>query len=262
MNNSSIQSKKKNSKLSLTTILGTLSSILFIVLLWQIVSISKNNTYVYPGIITIFKQTLNIFTNISYLSILLKTIINVVIVIIISLLMSFILSFIYLIVPKSIAFYKPLINILKATPFAIISVYVFIAFKREYSPYITTFMVIFPITFEGIINSFDNIDSGLIDELRLLNLSLINKFIYVYIPIVLPYIVITILQSFGLGIKVMIMAEYVSQVEGTIGMVLVNTKYAMEFDIILAWLVVIVIIVSIIDFVVRLLFNKVKKLSN
>ena len=87
----------------------------------------------------------------------------------------------------------------------------------------------------------------------MLEINTFKKFIYVYIPLCLPHIVTTLLQSFGLGLKVMIMSEFMSQVNNTIGGALFNIKYNYDYAYLLGWLVIIIAIVSIIDMLIRII---------
>ncbi len=238
-------------------------SIVTIFLLWQLVVIIKDDTFIFPSVTEILKSSFNIIFNKSDLIVLSNTLLKLIIVIILSLLLASLLSFIYVIIPSSIYFFRPIINILKAAPFAVISIYIFYAFyqTKEIAPGIVTFLVVLPLSFEGLIGAIDNIDTNLIDEMKMLEISTFKKFIYVYIPICIPFIVTTLLQSFGLGLKVMIMSEFMSQVDNTVGGALFNIKYNYDYAYLLGWLVIIITIVSIIDMLIRIISKRSKILS-
>lgn len=240
------------------------SSIILIFVIWQLVAVYQNNDYVFPKVLEIFKNIGYIFSNHSSIKVLGITLLNVVIVILSAFLIALLISFIYIIIPHSIYFFKPIINILKAAPFAIISIYILYAFfeYRDIAPSIVAFLVIFPLMIEGIIGAIDNIDKSIIDDLKMLNINPFRKFIAVYVPLCVPYIVTTFLQSFGLGLKVMIMSEYMNQVDGTIGGVLVNLKGNLEgYGPLLAWLIIIIVIVAVGDLLVKLISKHSKKIS-
>lgn len=233
-------------------------SIVSIFLLWQLVVIIKDDTFIFPSVMEILKSSFKIITNQTDLFVLGNTILKLIIVILISLLLSATFAFIYIIVPSSIYFFRPIINLLKAAPFAVISIYIFYAFYqvKEIAPGIVTFLVVLPLSFEGLVGAINNIDKNLIDDLKMLEISVIKKFIYIYIPLCIPYIVTTILQSFGLGLKVMIMSEFMSQVDNTIGGTLFNIKYNYDYAYLLGWLVIIITIVSIVDMLIRIISKK------
>lgn len=238
-------------------------SIVSVFLLWQIVVVIKDDSFIFPSVFEILKSSLNIITSKTDLFVLGNTLVKLIIVIVISLLSSCIVAFTYIIFPSSIYFFRPIINILKAAPFAVISIYIFYAFyqTKEIAPGIVTFLVVLPLSFEGLIGAIDNIDKNLTDDLKMLEINTFKKFIYVYIPICLPFIVTTLLQSFGLGLKVMIMSEFMSQVDGTVGGALFNIKYNYNYAYLLGWLVIIITIVSIIDMLIRMISKRSKILS-
>ena len=230
--------------------------VLIIVAVYQIFAISRQDEIVYPNIIKIFKQVGIIFTSIDAYLRILKTILRVLLIILLSVVLSSILGLAYYKFPSISYFFYPLINILKASPFAIIAIYLFLAIGNKNAPYVMCFFVIFPIVLEGFLTSIDRVDKSIKDDLQLLNIPLARKFFSGFIPICMPYIVMSVLQSFGLGIKTMIMAEYLCNIEGSIGEVVYNIKYTMDFDVLLAWLVVIVVFVCIIDAIIRYISKK------
>lgn len=238
-------------------------SIVSIFLLWQVVVVVKDDAFIFPGVFEILKSFFNIITSKNDLLVLSNTLLKLIVVIVISLLLAGVGAFIYILSPSSIYFFRPIVNILKAAPFAVISIYIFYAFyeTKEIAPGIVTFLVVLPLSFEGLIGAIDNINKNLTDDLKMLEINMFKKFIHVYIPICVPYIVTTLLQSFGLGLKVMIMSEFMSQVEGTVGGALFNIKYNYDYAYLLGWLVIIITIVSIIDMLIRIISKRSKILS-
>ena len=232
------------------------SSVILIFIVWQVISLTQNNSYIFPGIDEIFKSIGAIFIDLDSLTALGTTLLNVLIVIIIAFMIALLVSFIYIIIPQSIYFFKPIINILKAAPFAIISIYILYSFfeYKEIAPSIVAFLVVFPLMIEGIIGAIDNIDKNIIDDLKMLDINTFKKFLYVYIPLCIPFIVTTFLQSFGLSLKVMIMSEYMNQVDDTVGGMLIELKGNYEgYAPLLAWLIIIIVIVSIGDLLVKII---------
>lgn len=239
-------------KKATSTILG-----IFIIFIgWQVVSIIKQDEFLFPNLFLIFKRLIKIIQSNQDLLALFTTLSRLLVVIIIAVSISLILAFIYFKIPIALNFFRPLINGLKAAPFAIISIYIFFAVDKNIAPQIVTFLVVLPIAFEGLVGAIDNIDDSIKDELSLLNINALSKYIKVYLPICFPYIITTLLQSIGLGLKVMIMSEYMCQIEGTVGQILINIKYNYEFDYLLAWLIIIVAIVCLIDFIIRIISSK------
>jgi len=77
----------------------------------------------------------------------------------------------------------------------------------------------------------------------------------VYIPMIRPFIFMGLIQSMGLGIKVMVMAELISQTRYSIGNQIYLQKINLNMASLFAWTFVLVIIVVIIE----LFINHIKK---
>lgn len=244
---------------SIKKTIATTLGIFIIFCFWQVLSVIKQDAFLFPGLISIFERLIEIITSSADLSALFTTLYRLFIVIVIAVGIALILAFIYFKFPITLNFFRPIINVLKAAPFAIISIYIFFAIDKKIAPQIVTFLVVLPIAFEGLIAAIDNMDKSIKDELSLLNIDAFRKYLQIYLPICFPYIVTTLLQSFGLGLKVMIMSEYMCQIEGTVGQILINIKYNYEFDYLLAWLIIIVAIVCIIDLLIRIISSKLVK---
>lgn len=247
----------KNST-SIFKILNTVIGIILILLFWIILSYTNDN-FVFPKIETIFSSFINIITNKTIIINSLFSLLRVIIVILISLIISLIISFIYMLKKDSIYLFKPLIIILKSSPLAIISVYLWISVGANKAPYIITLLMILPVIIEGFISSLNNIDIMYINQLKTEDVSYVKKFFKIYIPLIMPYIFMTILQSFGLGIKVMLMGEYICQSNSSLGEIIYNYKQNLDFPHLLALLLLIVIIVSLIELMINLISKKLIK---
>ena len=80
-----------------------------------------------------------------------------------------------------------------------------------------TSFVIIPIIYEMIYSSLTQIDSTVTDDIKTLTNNNFNVIMRFYIPLIIPSIVTSVVQSFGLGLKVMLMAEYISPRTNTFG---------------------------------------------
>ncbi len=236
------------------TIYGT--SVLFvIILLWIILSTTKQNELIFPSLSKILSQVGQIFTE-QNLNILLLSILRLLFSVLFALGVSFFIAFLYIWKKESIVFFNPIIRIMRSVPFIALSIFIILAFGNRLAPYVICELVIIPIAVQGIINGIDNIDSSLIDDLKLYNNNFWKALLYVYIPITLPTIITTTLQIFGLGFKVIIMGEYLSQTPNSIGKALYYAQSFHKMDDVLAWTIIIVFITTIIE----VILNKYKQI--
>ena len=226
------------------------TGILLIFLSWIIFSSIKDND-VFPKVDKIFNALINLLKDKDLYIALGMSILRVIIVILSSLICSFIISFLYVIKKSSYYLFKPLILLLRATPLAIISVYLWISLSSDIAPYFITFLMVLPISIEGFITAIDQINNDMLDAAKLEQGSTLYKFFTIHIPSIFPYIIMTLLQTFGMGVKVMLMGEYMCQSNDSLGNLIYAYKANIEFDYLLALMIIIVLIVFLIEMLIR-----------
>ena len=128
---------------------------------------------------------------------------------------------------------------------------ILIMFTREYAPLYVVGVVAFPLIYTISLSGFESIDSYIKDEVRLLtnnNVQVVGK---IYLPLSFPYLLTAIVQSFGLGLKVLVMAEYLSQPKYSIGNEIVFYKdIAVSMEYVYAWSIILIIFVLLFEFLI------------
>ena len=235
--------------------------IIGLIVIYEIISLTSKNNLFIPDFLDILKNIFNIFKSGKDVLILLKTILKILIVIISSFLISILIHYISHIFKYNKDIVNPLIFIIKASPFAIVSVYLYILLfnNKEIIPYIVSFMVIFPLVYDGVGGAL-KIDKNIIEEVKMLKGSTLEKYKEVYLPLALPPMLITFLQSISLGVKVTVMSEYIASVNNSIGQIINDAKLNLDFGVILAWLILLVLIIVIFDVLVSILKKKLNKI--
>jgi ABC transporter, permease protein len=145
---------------------------------------------------------------------------------------------------------------MRSVPLAVISIFILILAKEKTQPYFITILMTLPVVFEGLITATNEIGHEIIDEMRLLKGSIFIKIRKIYIPIIFPYIMMTIIQALGMSFKVLIMGEYLCYTNVSIGKNLYDLK-ALGMAGLLAYGILIVVIVSILEFMIWLIKIKV-----
>ncbi len=231
----------------------SVSSIIAIILLYELFTIINKNDMFFPSFIDIVKGIYGIALN-SGIWLLLKTLLKILIVIGASFIISLIINFINYIFKYNIDIVNPILFIIKAAPFAIVSVYLYILLfeTKEVIPYIVSFLVIFPIVYDGVRQGL-SINKDIVDELSMIDGSNGMKYRKIYFPLALSPMTITFMQSLSLGIKVMVMSEYICGVTGSIGEIINDAKLTLDFTIILGWLVLLVVIIAVFDLITGIL---------
>lgn len=233
-------------------IIGTL----LILFIWYTTSIIVDNGLILPKVAEVIKSLTNLLSNSNTYLVIITTLFRV----IITILISFIITILFLIMAiKSRKLYmmiKPLMTLIKSTPIASIIIIILVVVGHEFSPIYITSLVVIPLMYEAMYNGIMAIDKGIIDEVKSsYNINLKVIFL-VYIPLIMPFILTSLLQSFGLGLKVMIMAEFICQPQVGIGRVMLFEKQYLELANIFAWTALVIIIVFIFEYIINKLIKK------
>ena len=154
------------------------------------------------------------------------------------------------------AFIKPIFTLLKTLPVAVVIILLIVMLSQNALYYIVG-VVILPIIYEATINGLDSIDINIIEEVKMdssINPYVVSK---IYLPLTLPYIFTSLLQSIGLGLKVLVMAEFISNTKHSIGYeILFYKDYANEMSYVYAWSLLLIIFVITIDSLINLMKKK------
>lgn len=237
----------------------SVSVIILLIILYQIFTIINNDDIFFPGVNDIIVSLGKIFGSKDAL-LLLSLLGKIIIVLVASFLISLLIHFLNYVFKYNVDIVNPVMFIIKACPFAIVSVYLYVLlFKnRAIIPYIVCFLVVFPVIYEGVKQAL-NIDKDIIAELSLLPGRSYMKYTRIYIPLALSPMLVTFLQGISLGVKVMVMAEYICSVNNSIGLIINSAKLELDFSTILAWLILLVLIIIIFDVSINLLKRKVER---
>ena len=134
-------------------------------------------------------------------------------------------------------------------------------FGNQKTPYVITAFMIIPVLYEGILISFQKIDKNILEEVKMQ--TNFNFFVFknIYLPISMPYILSAALTAIGLGIKVMVMAEFIANTPDTIGYQIVFEKNALEYANVYGWIIILLVFVFTIELIIKKVQNKVNSIS-
>jgi ABC-type nitrate/sulfonate/bicarbonate transport system permease component len=235
---------------------------IFLIFIVYLICQASFNEVLFPGIGEIAIKFGDFFHGKGILSVG-YTILRLIASLAISFVISMLITFLYYIFKPTKNFFKPLLFLLKVTPIIAIVLYVqaITARNAESAPYIVTTMMMVPLMTEAYTSGIDNIDKGIIDSLRLENPNKIYQFFKIIIPMIGPNIILSLLQSIGMGLKVVVMVEYFCFVDYGIGGMLSSYYTAVEISGLIATILFVAIIAGILEFGVFLLKKKVFKIS-
>ncbi len=145
---------------------------------------------------------------------------------------------------------SPYVTILRTIPVISIVVILLIVLGYQITPYLITFLMVFPIIYQAAEEGIKNIDPSYIDVYRLEAHDFKLSIKYLYYPLIKPYLFLSFLQSFGLGLKVLVMAEYLAQTKNSIGQALYMAKTNIDYSSVFAWTIILIILSALFELLI------------
>jgi NitT/TauT family transport system permease protein len=229
--------------------------VVFIAIIWGVGTLIVDNDYVVPSIGSTFRALFDLFSSGYTYKVLLHTLLRLFISIGVCSILGLLLGILANTSSCFKAFLKPIMALLKTLPIAVVIVLLFVMLDKN-SVYYITGVVVLPIIYEACINGFENIDDNILNAVKVESKDNAKIYSNVYIPLAFPYIITGFIQAFGLGLKVLVMAEYIAMPKHSIGNEIIYYKEtAIEMSYVYAWSIILIIFVLIIE----LLLNFIKK---
>jgi NitT/TauT family transport system permease protein len=232
-------------------LLGGLS-ITLLFLLWALYANHLDNPYILPGPIDVIKTFFQLITKGQTYVIIGISLFRLLIAFIFSMFLGVLMGLMagnYLGID---AFLKPIISGLRTLPIASIIIIIIILLGRESSLYLITFLMIFPLIYEATKNGVLHIDQPLKDHIRIEHHPKWVLMTKIQLPLAFPLIKTSMFQSIGLGFKVIVMAEFISQARIGIGRELQEASISIEYVQVFAWTLVMIIIVVIFESLLKI----------
>jgi NitT/TauT family transport system permease protein len=160
---------------------------------------------------------------------------------------------------------NPIVTVLRTIPVIALTVILLIVAGSKLTPYYITFFMLFPLIYQAVYGAITNIDKELIDVYRLEDNHFISGLTHCYIPLISTNIRTALLQSLGLGLKVMIMAEFLAQTDNSIGKAISFAKVNLAYDEIFAWTLLLIVIAVLFELLInhyKPITEKLKKSQN
>ena len=153
-------------------------------------------------------------------------------------------------------FLKPWMTLFRSLTLASIIVIIMIVLGFSLSPYVICMLMLIPIIYEAFLNGISNLDADLMQVLKLESSFNMQVLFNIIFPLAKPFINTAFIQSVGLGVKVLVMAEFICNTKNSIGNALVTAANYLEYDKVFAWSFIAVMFVVIVEAIPKLLKPK------
>jgi NitT/TauT family transport system permease protein len=136
---------------------------------------------------------------------------------------------------RAAAFFKPLFQIVSATPVMAVILIAFLWFGQERTPVFTAFLMVFPVMAANTAEGVRVGDSGLVEMARAYGLSRSQRLRALYLPAIVPFAVGGLRSALSLCWKVVVAAEVLVQPLRALGTGMQRARAQLETPELFAW---------------------------
>ncbi|MBD7910180.1 MULTISPECIES: ABC transporter permease subunit [Clostridium] len=228
-----------------------------LIILWEIIAIKMNNEIYLPRVENVLFSIKEILVKDDFFKNILFSLSRTLISFLIALILAIVFGVLSLMYPVFKSFLKPLNSIGKTIPTMVLIVLALIWFKKEEAPFIVSFFIVFPILYEGVISSINNINKELMDMCKVYKISTWQKVKKIYMPVIGFYITGILMSTFSLAFKVIIAGEVYGEPKYGVGSSIQVEKMNFNTNAIFAWVIIIAILSVSFDLLNKLVIKKV-----
>lgn len=233
-----------------------LFSFVSFLLIWEVISRTVKNNIILPSIFDVGRDIVLILKSEESYTALGNTFMRIFTALIISLVFSLILGIIVTASKFTYNFFHPYISFMKYAPIIAMITIILIWFPKEIAPVIIGFLMSFPIFYDTVVNSIRKLNPSIVELIKTFQINKRHTILKIYFPSVLFGVINIISSVFGLIIKTVIASEVYSQPKYGIGSRILYEKLSLNTSAIIAWIIIIVFISFILDFLFKYIKNK------
>ncbi|HBP26272.1 MAG TPA: hypothetical protein DD618_04900 [Acholeplasmatales bacterium] len=238
---------KKNQSNAVYLFLGLLG----LMLAWAVAASAVDNSLVIPSVGAVFSELIKALSEAGTYLIILNTVSRLLLVIAICFILAFVLAILSFLFKPVEYVLKPLFVTLRTLPIVAVIIVLLLMFGNASSPLFVTGFVVFPILYEMFLLSFRVIDPNIKDEIRMVGGNNFYGIRKIYLPLSFSHALAALVQSLGLGLKVMVMAEYIAQPKDTIGYAMVQGIISLDTANVFAWAILLIVLVIISEILIK-----------
>ena len=151
---------------------------------------------------------------------------------------------------------SPMLKIIRAVPVVAITILFFTLFKSDNLPIIIVSLMVIPLIWATVHDGLSNPERELYEMARVLKLSPARKFFYIKLPTVFPSLLTASVNALGLAWKSGIAAEVICEPKIALGTILAEGKGMVDYSIVYAMTLTVVILSLIIEVLLKYLCHK------
>ncbi|QUI21241.1 ABC transporter permease subunit [Vallitalea pronyensis] len=157
----------------------------------------------------------------------------------------------------SYTLWHPVISAIKSTPVMSFILIAIIWFQSNDVPVFICFLMGLPIIWTSAVEGIHNVDNRLIQMASVYKVDKKYRISHIYFPSITPYIRAAMITALGLGWKVTVAAEVLSNPKFSIGTKLSEAKVYVESASLFAWTIVVIILSLFLEGIFKKILRKI-----
>ncbi|MCL2556683.1 MAG: ABC transporter permease subunit [Firmicutes bacterium] len=184
-----------------------------------------------------------------------RTLLKVLTAVLISFILGFLIALLASFNQNIRHFITPFVTIIRAVPTIGVILVLIVIFRSSFLiAVIIASIMIFPMLYENFYTAFKEVDKNILQMARVHKIPKLKQVLGVYVPSMLPHIFSGLIQSVGMGLKVVIAAEIMAiPFRGTLGSNMFGASQYPDFELLFAYIVVAIAVSFLIEGGLRLL---------
>ncbi len=234
----------------------TIIAICFWLFVWHFLSLKINSSIFLPSPESTYKALLRISKRAGFWQTIFNTFSKIAKGFLLALIAGTILSVISAFVKIIDVLVSPFMRLLKTVPVASFIILALLWVKSDKLSVLISFVMVTPVVYINILQSFDNVDNNLLEMADIFNVGLLRRLRFIYVPALVSGFMSACKIGLGFCFKAGIAAEIIGLPFQSIGSELYKSKLYLMTDELFAWTVVIVLMSAFFEGVCIYLLNK------
>ncbi|MDR2376884.1 MAG: ABC transporter permease subunit [Treponema sp.] len=215
--------------------LWTALGVLILLLIWELAARAGGSDMILPGPLPVFRRFFLLIRGASFRRALLHSFFRVFLGLLIAVPLGLALGVVTGLDARARAFFKPLFQIISATPVMAVILIAFLWFGQERTPVFTAFLMVFPVMAATTSEGIRVVDPKLVELVNLYAISRPRRLQALYLPAIVPFIVGGLRSALSLCWKVVVAAEVLVQPLRALGTGMQRAKAQLETAELFAW---------------------------
>jgi NitT/TauT family transport system permease protein len=146
---------------------------------------------------------------------------------------------------------RPVESTMRTIPTMGVVLLALIWLDTELTPIFVSSLIVFPILYRSVVDGIRNIDQKLVEFHSVHQVPFRKRLRCFYIPSLLPFLKTGTIASMGLGFKVMITAEVLSQPDLAVGTIFQIERAQLNTAGVMAWCVYLIAVASLFEYIIQ-----------